>query len=164
MQNIPAHKIELVPPDVFKTLLDHEVNKSRRYGDSLTLVDLLVETDPVHPEALHNAEVHVIHMLNLHLREADIPCKRENEFLILMPSTGAPGARTACERIRKLLKTEYQTDTNVSFRLSAFIGMVTLPIDHSISSDELSQRASQALQYARTNRIANVVAFSEIQK
>ena len=28
----------MFPPDVFQMLLDHEVSKSRRYGDSLTLV------------------------------------------------------------------------------------------------------------------------------
>ena len=164
MRNVSAHKIELYPPEVFRTLLEHEVNKSRRYGDSLTLVDFLVETDPAAPETQQCAEAHVIHLLNLHLRDVDISCKRDNEFLILMPSTGAPGARTACERVRKLIRPEDQTDAGVSFKLSTFIGMVTLPIDHSISSDELAQSASQALQYARTNRITTVVAFSETQK
>ena len=164
MQNAPTRKIELFPPEVFKVLLDHEVNKSRRYGDSLTLIDLLIETDPVSPEAQHSAEVLAIKILNVHLRDADIPCKRENEFLILMPSTSAPGARTSCERVRKLIPPEHQLDNGISFKLSTFIGMATLPIDHSLSSDELSKNASLALQHARTNRLTNVIAFSEILK
>jgi len=164
MQNMPTHKVELFPPEVFRTLLDHEVKKSRRYGDSLTLVDLLVETDPVTPEAGHSAEVFIINLLNLHLRDTDIACKRENEFFILMPSTGTPGARTAWERVRKLMSTDSQTDNGASFNLSTFIGMASLPMDHSISSDEFSRNASLALQHARINRLMNVVAFSEIQK
>jgi hypothetical protein len=164
MQNMPAHEIVLFPPEVFKTLLDHEVNKSRRYGDSLTLIDLLAETDPAIPEARHSAEVYTINILKLHLRDTDISCKQENEFLILMPSTSAPGARTACERVRKLMDTEYQTDSGVPFKIFMFIGMAAMPLDHSLSSAELSQNASQALQHARTNRITHVIAFSEIPK
>ena len=164
MQNKPTHEIEVFPPEVFKTLLDHEVKRSRRYGDSLTLIDLFIETDPANLEAQQGAEAFAMNILKLHLRETDIPCKQENEFIILMPSTSAPGARTACERILKLLNTECQTDSGIPFRLFTFIGTAAMPIDHSLSSDELSQNASQALQHARANRITNVIAFSEILK
>ena len=164
MQNMPAHEVELFSPEVFKTLLNHEVNRSRRYGDSLTLIDLFIETDPVNLEAQQSAEAIAINILKLQLRDTDIPCKRENEFLILMPSTSAPGARTACERLRKHMDTEYQTDSGVAFKLFTFIGMAAMPIDHSLSSDALSQNASQALQHARTNRITHVFAFSELPK
>ena len=164
MRNTLIHEIELYPPETFKTLLDHEVNKSHRYGDSLTLVDLAVETDPVDAQAQHSAEVFTINVLNLHLRDTDIPCKKDNEFLILMPATAASGARTACERLRKLMTVEHQTYDRVSFTLSVFIGMATLPIDRSVSRDELAQNASKALQHVRTNRITRVVSFSEIKE
>jgi hypothetical protein len=164
MHSDSAHKIELFTPEVFKIMLDHEVNKSRRYGDSLTLIDLLIETDPADLETLHNAEALAIHLLDIHLRDSDIPCQRENEFLILMPSTSAPGARTACERIRRLMDTEYQTNGGTPFKLFTFIGMAAMPTDHSLSSDDLSQNASQALQHARSKHLMSVVAFTEIQK
>ena len=164
MNNDLTHDIELYPPNVFKTLLEHEVNKSRRYGDSLTLIHLAVETDPVTAEAQHSAEVFTINVLNVHLRDADIPCKQGNEFLILMPFTSAPGARTACERLRRLMTVEHQTYDKVSFQLSAFIGMATMPVDHLTSSTELAENASKALHYARTNRLTSVAAFSEIYK
>jgi len=164
MQNVSTQRIELFPPEMFRTLLDHEVNKSRRYGDSLTLIDLLIETDPADPEVQHSAEVFTMNLLNLYLRDTDIPCKLGNEFLILMPSTSAPGARTACERVRKLMTTKHEMDNGASFKLSTFIGLASLPVDHSMSSDELSKNASLALQHARTNNLTNVVAFSEIPK
>ena len=162
MQNTRVHEIELYPPDIFKTIVDHEVNRSRRYGDSLTLADLIVETDPADVEAQHRAEVLTISELNLQLREADIPCKKGNEFLILMPATGAQGARTACERLRKLLTTEQQTNDGVIFKMFSFIGLATLPIDRSVSSEGLLQNASRALQHARMNRLVRVVSASEI--
>lgn len=164
MNNDLTHDIELYPPNVFKTLLDHEVNKSRRYGDSLTLIHLAVETDPATAEAQHSAEVFAINVLNVHLRDADIPCKQGNEFLILMPFTSAPGARTACERLRRLMTVEHQTYDKVSFQLSAFIGMATMPVDHLMPSNELAENAAKALHYARTNRLTSVAAFSEIYK
>jgi hypothetical protein len=164
MDNTNVHEIELYPPDIFKTLLKHEVNKSRRYGDSLTLIHLAVETDPRTPESQHSAEVFTINVLNVHLRDTDIPCKQDNEFLILMPSTGAPGARTACERLRKLMNIEHQTYDKVSFELAAFVGMSTMPVDHLMSSEELAEQASKALQHARMNRLASVVVFSDFYK
>jgi predicted signal transduction protein with EAL and GGDEF domain len=164
MENPAIHDIELYPPESFKTLLDHEVNMSRRYGDSLTLIDFVVETEPASPETQHSAEVFAINVLNLHLRETDIPCHKGNEFLILMPSTAAPGARNACERLRDLMTlTPHELD-RVSFKLSAYIGMATLPNDRSVTSDGLAQNASRALEHARTNQIPGVVAFSEIRQ
>lgn len=164
MDRLTVHEIELFPPEVFKTLLKHEVNKSRRYGDSLTLTHLLVETDPATPEAQHGAEVFIIDVLNIYLRDTDIPCKQGNEFLILMPCTSAPGARTACERLKKLMTVESLVYNEVSFKLSTFIGMATVPVDHLMSSEELAENASKALQHARNNRIAGVVSFSESYK
>ena len=165
MQNVSAHTIKLLPLDMFKTFLNHEVNKSRRYGDSLTLVDLLVETDPTNAEVLQSAEALTIEALNHCLRNTDISCKRDNHFILLMPSTSTPGARTACERIRKRMTTEYQTDRGIVVRLNTFIGMASVPIDHSIiTSDELAQNALHALQHAQTNRSTSVIAFSDISK
>lgn len=164
MENAHVHEIELYPPESFKTLLEHEINRSRRYGDSLTLVDLVVEAEPASPETQHSAEVFVINVLNLHLRDTDIPCKKDNEFLVLMPSTGAQGARVACKRLEELLNVKPQTYDRVSFKLSAFIGAATLPGDRSISSNTLSQNASEALRYARANHLPSTVTFSEIKK
>jgi GGDEF domain-containing protein len=108
--------------------------------------------DPDNLETHRSAEVFTINILNLRLRDTDIPCKKENEFLVLMPSTDEQGGRMACERLGKLFHIEHQTYDRVSFELSTFIGMVTLPGDRSISSKKLLESASQALQYARANR------------
>ncbi len=164
MQNEPVRTMEMFPLEVFKVLLDHEVNKSRRYGDSLILIDLLIETEPADPEAQQQAEALAINTLHLHLRKVDIPSRQGNEILIMMPSTSAPGARTACERVRKLMDKEYQTEENVPFKVITFIGMAGLPGDPSRTGNELARHASQALQHARTNRLTNVVTFSELPK
>jgi predicted signal transduction protein with EAL and GGDEF domain len=154
--------LELYPPETFRTLLEHEVHMSHRYGDSLSLVDMVVETDPSNAQALHSAEVFTINMLNLHLRNTDIPCQKGNEFLILMPASGLQGARTACERLIKLMDKEPQSYDRVSFKLLVFMGLASLPYDRSVSSDDLIEHAAQALWHARTNRLKSVVSFSEV--
>jgi len=40
MEEPLAHDIELYPPESFNILLDHEVNRSRRYGHPLTILHL----------------------------------------------------------------------------------------------------------------------------
>jgi len=165
MENASIPKIKLYTTEAFKTMLDHEVNKSHRYGDSLTLVDLIVEVDPVSPENQDGAEELAIKAFNVHLRNTDVPCKKGNEFLILMPATAAPGARTACERIKRIMTDSSQADDTVSFKMRIFIGLATLPNDdRSVSSDRLAMSASQALQHAQTNQLTSVVSFSEQMK
>ena len=163
MGNPLVHEIELYPPERFKALLDHEVNRSHRYGDSLTLIDLLLETIPGTAQALQSAEAFAVNVLNLYVRDTDIPCQKGNEFLVLMPATSTPGARTACLRLKELFEVKHQTDDRVSFQLSIFIGLATLPIDRSLSSDGLLQHASEALQHARANQLPGVIAFSDIK-
>jgi GGDEF domain-containing protein len=165
MENMPAHDIELYTPEAFKILLEHEVNKSHRYGDSLTLINLLVEADPADEQTQQSAEVSAINALNVHLRQTDIPCKKANEFLILMPATAAPGARTACQRLRKLMTSSPEEDDAASFHVRIFMGMATLPNDdRSVSSTMLTENAAQALQHARTNQLTSVVSFSDLPK
>jgi diguanylate cyclase (GGDEF)-like protein len=162
MENALIHEIELYSYDSFKTIMDHEVNRSRRYKNPLTLLHLVIETDPVNPQTLHSAEMFVINALDLHLRDTDIPCRKGNEFLVLMPATDVPGGRIACGRLETLLNVKPQEYDRVSFKLSAFIGMATLPGDRSISSSQLIQNASQAMEHARKNHLMNAVIFSEM--
>lgn len=163
MEDLFDQNIELYPPESFNILLDHEVNRSRRYRDPLTLLELTFETNPNDAQTQHSAEVFTINVLNLRLRDTDIPCKKGNEFLVLMPSTDEQGGRIACQRLENLFNIEPQSFDRVSFEMSAFIGMATLPGDDSISSNQLTQNALQALQYARENRIKNTVIFSDMK-
>ena len=162
MQNAPGYKVEFHPPEMFGVLLNHEVNRSRRYGDSLTLVNLLVEAEGLDAGALQHADAILAEVLARHLRETDVLCKQGHEFLILMTSTSTPGARTACERVRKLIPAEQRSGDGVPLKLSAYIGMASLPGDHSINGDEFMREASAAMRYARENHCASAIAFSEM--
>jgi GGDEF domain-containing protein len=163
MDNAPVHEIELYSPVAFRTLLDHEVNRSRRYGQPLTLVHLSLETEPDDLQTQHSAEVFTINVLNLRLRETDIPCRQDSEFLVLMPSTDIEGARVACDRLERLLNAEPELYDRVSFKLFTFIGTASLPGDAALSSRNLIANAAAAMQHARANRLKNTVIFSEME-
>lgn len=163
MADTLVHRIDLYPPQEFKTLLEHEVSRSHRYGDSLTLIHMMIETGPATPEHQHEAEALVIDALGSYLRHADVSCKQENEFLILLPATGVPGARTACERIKKMILARHAQTDKPGFQLQIFFGIAMLPNDdQSVTSTLLAQHAEQALQHARSNRITSVVNFSDV--
>lgn len=163
MEKSLVHEIELYSLESFQTLLDHEVHRSRRYGEPLTLIHLSVETDSDDPPAQHGAEIFVINVLNLQVRETDIPCRKGSEFLVLMPSTDEQGGRIVCERLENLFNVGPQEYDKLSFKLSAHIGMATLPGDRAISAKMLTRNASQALDHARGNRLTNPVIFSDMK-
>ena len=159
-----VHEIELYFHDAFKTLLEHEVNRSRRYKNPLSIIHLALETEPDTPQAHYGAEVFAINVLNIHLRETDIPCRNGSEFLVLMPATDEAGGRIACERLARLFDVKHQEDDRVSFKLNVFLGMATLPGDKSLASAKLLDQAAQALAHARSQRTAKAVIFSDMKK
>jgi len=161
MGNTLVHEIELYPFETFKTLLEHEVHRSRRYGTPISLIHLAVETDTSGPDAQYGAEVFTINALNVHLRDTDIPCRKGNEFYVLMPSTDEKGAVIVCERLEKLFRMESQIYDKVSFKLFAYIGVATLPGDRSITSKKLMENAADALRHAHENKIDKTVIYSE---
>ena len=162
MQKNLTHEIELYALESFKTLLDHEVNRSRRYKTPLTLIHLAIETDPDRPEIQYNAEMFAINILDVQLRDTDIPCRKGNEFLILMPATDEPGGRIVCERLAGLFNAEHQTYDRVSFDMVVFVGMASIAGGAPLSSTKLMKQASTAMQHAQTNRLSTAVIFSEI--
>lgn len=159
-----VHEIELYFPETFKTLLEHEVNRSRRYKNPLTLIHLAIETEPANPQAQYSAELFAINVLNIHLRETDIPCRDGSEFLVLMPATDEQGGRITCKRLETLFNIKHQADDRVSFEFSVFIGMATLPGDKSLTGTKLLRQASQAVQHARIHKLKKTVIFSEMNQ
>jgi len=162
MKNVITHEFELYSLESFQTLLDHEINRSRRYRSPLTLIHLAIETDSDLPQIQYSAEVFAINILNIQLRNTDVPCRKGNEFLLLMPATDESGGRIVCERLAGLFNVPHQTHDRVSFNMKIFVGMASLPGDSLLSSGKLTIQASTAMQHARERQLANAVVFSDI--
>ena len=158
------HEIELYPYETFYSLLEYETKRAKRYEDWTTLVRLAVEaeTDDKDQEPQFAAEVYAINVLNVQLRDVDIPCRINNEFLVLMPCTDELGARVVCNRLETLFRLEGDVYDKVSFKLNVYIGSVSLPSDKSLSSKRLMDGALKALDHARDNHSIKTVVFSEL--
>lgn len=162
MNNQLSHETELYSLESFQTLLEHEVHRSRRYKSPLTLVHLAIETDPDRPDVLHSAEMFTVNTLDVYLRETDIPCRKGNEFLVLLPATFEAGGRTACERLAKSFNEPHQTFDRISFKMVVYVGMSSIPAGESLTSENLLQQAAKAMQHARHHHITTAVTYSEI--
>jgi hypothetical protein len=157
------HEIELYPLEIFKTILEHEVRKSRRYRSPLTLIHIAVEAEPNSPQTQHAAEMIAINGLDAELRESDIPCRDGHEFLVLLPSTDEKGGRMACARLEKLLNASSETTDRVAFQVFAFIGLTCTCGGPSLSSIKMREDACTAMNHARTKRSSETVVFSKLE-
>ena len=157
-----THEIELYSLESFKTLLEHEVKRSHRYKTPLTLIHLAIETEPTGPEIQHSAEMFTINILDIQMRDTDIPCRKGSEFLVLMPATFEGGGRVACERLATLFNQPHQTYDRVSFKMVVYVGMSSIPAGESLTSENLLDQAAKAMQYAHDHHITASVPFSDI--
>ena len=116
MDNPLAHEIELYPYETFFALLEYESKRAKRYDDWTTLVHLSLDTktDDEDQEPQHGAEIFAINVLNVQLRDVDIPCRVNNEFFILMPCTDELGAQIVCDRLEELFRLEAEVYKKVS--------------------------------------------------
>ena len=163
MATASVHEIELYSLESFKTLLEHEVNRSRRYKTPLTLIHLAIETDLDRVDVLHSAEMFTINILDVQLRNTDIPCRKGSEFLVLMPATSEEGGRIACERLAKSFNEPHQTYDRVSFNMVVHVGMSSIQSGSSLTSENLLQQTAKAMQYARDNHLTTAVTYSDIK-
>ncbi len=72
------------------------------------------------------------------------------------------GGRIVCERLANLFNVPHQTYDRVSFNLTVFVGMSSLPGGSALTSSNLMQQAAKAIQYARDHQLTKAVIFSEI--
>ena len=160
------HEIELYPYETFYALLEYETKRAKRYDDWTSLVRLVVEgeSSDKNQEPQHGAEVFAINILNIQLRDVDIPCRIGNEFLVLMPCTDELGAKIVCDRLEALFLLEAEVYEKVSFKLNFHIGSISLPGDKTLTSKRLLDGASQALDQARENRSTKMATSSESPK
>lgn len=160
------HEIELYPYETFFALLEYETKRAKRYDDWTSLLRLVVEAESSdkNQEPQYGAEIYAINILNIQLRDVDIPCRVGNEFLVLMPCTDELGARIVCERLETLFRLEAEVYEKVSFKLNFYIGSISLPSDKTLTSKRLLDGASRALDQARENRLTKMVTSSETPK
>jgi diguanylate cyclase (GGDEF)-like protein len=163
MDHNNTHEIELYLLEVFNTLLEHEVRKSRRYKYPLSLLCIAIDCEPDTPQTRHAAEMIAINALDVELRDTDIPCREAGDFLVLLPSTDEHGAHNACQRLERALNTTGETNTGAAFQVSAFIGLTSIGDDLVLSPQKLIENARSAMNHARAKRSFTTMLFSSMK-
>ena len=93
-------------------------------------------------------------------RQTDICCRYGGEeFAAIMPDTGSGGARTACERLRKMMG-EHPFEYEASqFQVTISIGVAEYSGSKDQSPGDLVKRADEALYRAKNEGRNRVVGF-----
>ena len=88
----------------------------------------------------------VAQRLKAAVRETDTVARfGGDEFALILPDTGSPGARAVAERIReRIARHRFLAGDGLDIHLTASVGVATLP-DVAIAADELVQAADAAM-------------------
>ncbi|MBI2757085.1 MAG: diguanylate cyclase [Chloroflexi bacterium] len=164
MKRDQSQGADLYSYDVFQILLDYEINRSQRYPSPLTLLDIFIIPPPGQtPELRQAMDSAVASMLNSHLRSADIPARKGDQYLILLPTTDEKGGRSVCARLLYIFKNLPSEETKLTFNLAAYIGLASHHGGPDLSGDILVQQAASALNHTRQQNIPAYAAYSDIQ-
>ena len=107
--------------------LENEIERSRRYNESLSIVlldiDNFMKINDSHGYRIGDAVLEEIAaLLRQILRPSDTAGRYSGgEFLLILPNTDRDGACILAERIRSLIATTPCTDSNISVNISAGI-------------------------------------------
>jgi hypothetical protein len=164
MKRDESKNLELYSPEVFQLLMDYEISRSQRYPAPLTLLNMTAVPGEQNPVIRQAMDAVVPSIINSHLRAADIPSKKNDQYLILLPLTNESGGRAVCERLLSLFKGLIHTETGLTFSLAVYIGVSSHLGGAGISGEILIQQAAAALKHARSQGIPTYSVYSDIQK
>ena len=141
----------------FMVLADHELQRAIRYKRPLSLVFLDIDhftkfNDQYGHQIGDYVLCSLVNLCKKHLRSIDVLGRYGGEeFIILMPETGAEGIMQTAERLR--VKIENMKIATIEGKLSITVSMGAISLAPGLSKtptlDELIKRADQALYLAK---------------
>ena len=152
---------ELYDENVFKMLMEYEVSRSQRYPSPLSLLRIgLALINPTRTE-VENAPIALATMLNMRLRQADIPARIGDEFAVLLPNTDETSARAVSERLLRIALGTHNTPLGFSTRVTICIGLASHAGGQTLNSERLMSEAVSALKQALALGPQTCRAFSD---
>ena len=152
--------------DYFFSRLEEEDERARRYGGgfALLMVDLddFKEINDRHGHLAGDQYLREIAAtVRDQLRAADIACRYGgDEFCMLLPQTGARGARAIAERIRSAVAVRVVSVDGLALRTTVSIGLSVFPDHDDGDLRGLMRMADEALYRAKRAGRDRVVPFA----
>jgi diguanylate cyclase (GGDEF)-like protein len=96
-------------------------------------------------------------LFNKMVRDTDVIVRYGgDEFVIILPDTSLEGGRVIAERLRERVeKFRFKGGRNLQIQLTVSIGIASCP-DHSITAEELLQKADAAMYAAKDDSKNNI--------
>jgi diguanylate cyclase (GGDEF)-like protein len=149
----------------FHSLLDYEVERSKRYGTELSLVFL----DLDHFKKVNDRHGHLVgsriiaefgQLIGHHIRGTDIAARYGgDEFVIIAPNTGRDGVFQMVSHLRNIvLAHQFFSDDGDQINLTASYGIASYPADAN-TKRELIQLADQAMYELKSSTRNGVRLF-----
>ena len=152
---------ELYDENVFKMLVEYEIARFQRYPSPISLLRIgLAPINPTQEEAA-NAPTALATMLNMRLRQADIPARIGNEFVVLLPNTDEISARVVAERLLRIAVGTINTPLGFSARVTICIGLACHSGGPIFTAERLMSDAEAALRQARSVGPQTCRSFSD---
>lgn len=148
----------------FRTRLDEEFNRAKRYGTPLSCIMMDID----HFKNINDAFGHsqgdrvlrdIADVIKQIVRQTDIVARYGGEeFVVLLPQTSEEGAFVEAERLREAINGYRCSGTDKCIMVTASLGVSTFPSSEISTADDLVGRADNALYKAKRNGRNQVVA------
>src|SRR5690606_2979479 len=145
-------------------ILPIEMERTRRSGMPMSLILLDIDhfqhfNDQWGHEVGNQAVVHVAQLINLTLRNLDLPCRfGGEEFLLILPNTDITQAVAVAERLRELIASALFKNDGQVIPLTASLGVDEFKLQHPDTPESLLRRVDAWLYLAKDegrNRVAS---------
>ncbi len=159
MKRNGLHRDQLYSEDAFQALMNYEIIRTIRYPAPLSLIYLEMTPCIADGGMSRSAPLLFETVLNARLRSADIPARRGNGYLILLPATSEAGARVLCERLRAVFAQEFETKEGKSIKFLLQMGVASHNGGPRLMRETLVETAEDDLQQSRlkgTNTIGAI--------
>jgi GGDEF domain-containing protein len=150
---------EVYEDEVFQVLLDYEVTRSKRYPTNISLVHIEYTVTGNNTATAHAATIFA-RAINTHIRAADIPSSKKNEFKVLMPSTGENGLNSICDRLLSVFRNSFTSREGGAVAFSINIGGASHAGGPTLSREAFLETARNALKQSKQKGANTYVILS----